>query len=144
MQYFKKTYSLKFKKFVTNLIILFLLGVIFSILLFIYIAKDLPRPEVFSERQQIMPTKIYDRTGTVLLRTLYNEEKRIPVDLNNSPQHLINAIISTEDARFYQHSGLDYRRIAGAILFDIRSGTTAQGASTITQQLIRSTFLNMD
>jgi len=144
MQYFKKIYSLKFKKIITNLIILFLLSIIFSILLFIYIAKDLPRPEVFSERQQIMPTKIYDRTGTILLRTLYNEEKRIPIDLDNTPQHLINAVISTEDARFYQHSGLDYRRIAGAILFDIKSGTTAQGASTITQQLIRSTFLNMD
>jgi membrane peptidoglycan carboxypeptidase len=144
MQYFKKTYSQRFKKIFTNLIILFLLGVIFGISLFIYIAKDLPRPEVFSERQQIMPTKIYDRTGKVLLRTIYEEEKRIPVDLEKTPQHVIDSIIATEDARFYQHHGLDYRRIAGAILFDIKSGTTAQGASTITQQLIRSTFLNMD
>jgi len=114
------------------------------ILLFILIAKDLPRPEVFTERQQIMPTRIYDRTGETLLRTIYSEEKRIIVDLEDIPQNMINAVIATEDARFYQHNGLDYRRIIGALLFDFKTGSRAQGASTLTQQLMRSTFLNME
>lgn len=144
MPYFKKTYNLKFSRLGTNLFIVFLLGIIFCILVFIFIAKDLPRPEVFTERQQIMPTRIYDRTGETLLRTIYEEEKRIIVDLKDIPQNLINAVIATEDAGFYLHRGLDYRRIMGAILFDIKTGTKAQGASTITQQLIRSTFLNME
>lgn len=123
-----------------SLIIFFLLGLI----IFIYYAKDLPRPEVFSERQQVLPTKIYDRTGEVLLRTIYGEEKREIVNLKELPQNLVNAVLAAEDASFYQHYGVDFKGIARAILVDLQLKKPVQGASTISQQLMRSTFLSLE
>lgn len=112
--------------------------------LFIYYAKDLPRPEMFNEREQIMPTKIYDRTGEVLLRTIFGEEKRETVELHNMPDHLVKAVLATEDANFYNHKGVDFQAIVRAILVDIKLRKPVQGASTISQQLIRSTFLSLE
>ncbi|MFH1820580.1 MAG: hypothetical protein ABH805_01580, partial [Candidatus Nealsonbacteria bacterium] len=54
----------------------FLASLLIGLLLFIYYAKDLPRPELFTERPFIQPTKIYDRTGEILLYQIYDEEKR--------------------------------------------------------------------
>jgi len=112
--------------------------------IFIYYAKDLPRPEVFTEREQIMPTRIYDRTGETLLRTIYGEEKRELVALNNVPDHLVKAVLAAEDDNFYNHHGVDFAGIARAILVDLKLKKPAQGASTISQQLIRSTFLSLE
>jgi len=123
----------------------FVLTLIFiGLFTFIYFAKDLPRPEVFTEREQVMPTRIYDRTGEVLLRTIYGEEKREPVALSDVPDHLIKAVLAAEDDNFYNHRGVDLAGIARAILVDLKLGQPAQGASTISQQLIRSTFLSLE
>jgi penicillin-binding protein 1A len=56
--------------------------------LFLYYAKDLPRPEIFVEREIPQSTKIYDRTGKVLLYEIYGEEKRTYVPLSQIPKHL--------------------------------------------------------
>lgn len=112
--------------------------------LFIYYAKDLPRPEVFEERQLVQPTKIYDRTGEVLLYTIYGEEKRELVKLEDIPDNLINAVLATEDANFYKHKGIDLKGILRAIMIDLKLGNTTYGGSTISQQLIRSTFLTRE
>ncbi len=117
---------------------------VFSILfLFIYYAKDLPRPEKFTERSLPQSTKIYDRSGEVLLYEIYGEEKRTWVSLNRIPDYLKKAIIATEDAKFYQHSGLDFEAIIRALLTNFKIGKFTYGASTISQQLIRSTYLNL-
>ena len=117
------------------------LGVLF---LFIYYARDLPRPEKFGERHFIQSTKIYDRSGEILLYNIYGEEKREIIPLNQIPDHLKNAVIVAEDANFYQHFGVDIKAIIRAILVDIKVKKPAQGASTITQQLIRSSFLTRE
>ena len=108
------------------------------------VAKDLPRPEKFTEHQVFQSTKIYDRTGKVLLYELYGEEKRTIVPLNVVPEYLINAILAAEDANFYKHMGVDLKAIARAILIDLKIGSPLQGASTISQQLIRSSFLTRE
>ncbi|MBI2624804.1 MAG: transglycosylase domain-containing protein, partial [Candidatus Nealsonbacteria bacterium] len=112
--------------------------------LFIYFAKDLPRPEKFTERQFTLPTKIYDREGKVLLYQIYAEEKRTVIPSEEVPYRLKQAIIAAEDANFYNHFGLDFRGIARAVLVNLRLGQPLQGASTISQQLIRSTFLGTE
>jgi penicillin-binding protein 1A len=112
--------------------------------LFIYYAKDLPRPEIFSERELAQSTKIYDRSGKVLLYELYGEEKRTWVPLEIVPNYLKEAIIATEDANFYHHFGVDLKGIARAILEDFKIGQPVYGGSTIPQQLIRSTFLSLE
>jgi len=109
--------------------------------LFLYYAKDFPRPEVFAERQLFQSTKIYDRTGKVLLYEIYGEEKRTVVSLEKIPDHLKKAVIATEDANFYSHFGVDPRGIVRAVLSDLKIGQPLYGGSTIPQQLIRSTFL---
>ncbi|HEY4099329.1 MAG TPA: transglycosylase domain-containing protein [Gemmatimonadales bacterium] len=68
-------------------------------------------------------------------------EERIPVTLRNVPRSLIQAILAVEDQRFYQHHGLDLKRIAGAMVADIRTHSIAQGGSTLTQQLVKNLFL---
>ena len=78
------------------------------------------------------------------MRTIYGEEKREVVDINDLPSNLIDAILATEDASFYQHNGVNFRAIARAILVDLKLRQPVQGASTISQQLIRSTFLTSE
>jgi len=122
----------------------FLFFVLCSLSLFIYYAKDLPRPEKFTERAFVESTKIYDRTGEVLLYELYGEEKREIIPLSEVPEHLKQAVIATEDANFYSHFGIDFRGILRAVQINLRIGKPTYGGSTISQQLIRSTFLTLE
>ena len=69
-------------------------------------------------------------------------ERRIPVRLTDLPEHLIEAVLAVEDQRFYDHRGLDVRRIAGAAVANARAGQVTQGGSTITQQLAKNLFLS--
>lgn len=112
--------------------------------LFTYYAKDLPRPEKFTERHLIQSTKIYDRTGEVLLYEIYGEEKRTWAPLGTIPDYLKEAVIAAEDANFYHHFGVDLRGIVRAVLADLKIGELVYGGSTIPQQLIRSTFLTLE
>ncbi len=126
------------------LLVIFFLGIAGISLLFLFYAKDLPRPEKFAETQFSQSTKIYDREGKVLLYELYGEEKRTIVPLANMPQQIKQAVIAAEDANFYQHFGLDIKGIVRAVLADLKMGNRAQGASTIPQQLIRSALLSRE
>ena len=69
------------------------------------------------------------------------DEFRLPVRLEEVPDPLRQAVLAVEDQRFYDHEGLDFRRIAGAMVANIRHRTIAQGGSTITQQLAKNLFL---
>ena len=120
----------------------FLTTVIFAA--FFYYAKDFPRPEKFTERQLIESTKIYDRTGEILLYEIYGEEKRTVVPLDIIPSYLKEAVVAAEDAGFYHHYGVDLKGIVRAIAADFRIGSPVFGGSTIPQQLIRSTFLSAE
>lgn len=73
-----------------------------------------------------------------------SRSKRLPVPYSELPPHLVHAIVSVEDKRFFSHSGLDFIRIAGAAYVDLREGRKEQGASTVTMQLARSFWLEQD
>lgn len=68
----------------------------------------------------------------------------IYTELSQIPDDLINAFVCLEDKKFYSHHGIDYRRIAGAFVTNIKSGSFKEGASTITQQLIKNTHLSSE
>ena len=143
----RKTYQKSRKKFgslLKFLLFAFLFLISSVLFLFIYYAKDLPRPERFIERQLFESTKIYDRSGQVLLYEIYGEEKRAWVPLEKVPEYLKGAIIATEDANFYQHSGIDFKGIINAVLANLKIMKPTYGGSTIPQQLIRSTFLSLE
>src|SRR5689334_22892933 len=84
--------------------------------LFFYYTWDLPRPESFTELPFIQSTKIYDRTGKVLLYDIYGEEKREIVPFDKISDNVKHAVLSSEDARFYQHGGVDVKALARSIL----------------------------
>ena len=131
----------RFKKLFKVCLLAFLFCSLFVLFLFFYYGKELPRPEKFTEKQLFEPTKIFDRTGKILLYQIYGEEKREVVPLEKIPRDLQQAVIVAEDTNFYSHFGLDLKGIIRAILADLKLGNRSQGGSTITQQLIRSSFL---
>ena len=72
------------------------------------------------------------------------KEQRIELPLEKMSPNLIKAVISVEDQRFYQHSGVDAIRTAGAVVRNLETGRRSEGGSTITQQLARQSFLTRD
>jgi penicillin-binding protein 1A len=105
--------------------------------------RGLPDSEAIQrigEMQQ--STAVFDGDDQLAF-TIY-EEQRIPVPLEEISPHLIHAVISVEDQRFYDHHGFDLVRIVKAALTNLRHGRVVQGGSTITQQLARQSFLTPD
>ncbi len=120
---------------------LFLALIALALILFFYYTWNLPRPEKFAESPFIQSTKIYDRTGKVLLYDIYGEEKREIVPFDKISDNLKKAAVAAEDARFYQHKGIDFKALARSMLVNLKLRSPSQGGSTITQQLIRSVYL---
>lgn len=122
-------------------VVLAVVGIISAGTMFVYYTRDLPRPEKFSEKTTIQSTKIYDRTGTILLYEIYGEEKRDWVDFEQIPETLKKMAIAAEDKNFYKNNiGIDIEGITRSFLNYFKTGRIT-GGSTIPQQLIRSTFL---
>ena len=84
---------------------------------------------------------IYDKDGNYVT-TLVGRENRTVIDTTALPAHVANAFLAAEDLRFYKHPGFDVTRILGALLSNLRSGGFDQGASTITQQLVKLSHLS--
>ncbi|MEL6651882.1 MAG: transglycosylase domain-containing protein [Bacteroidota bacterium] len=99
--------------------------------------QDLPSLAEIENPTSSLSTQILSADG-VVLDNFYSRENRVKVKLNDVSPHAIDALIATEDARFYQHSGVDYM-LAPAIIKRFISGTTS-GGSTITMQLSRNLF----
>lgn len=88
------------------------------------------------------PTFIYDQKGNKVSQL--SSSKIVPVNLEQVPEHVCQAIIAVEDRRFYAHQGIDLRAILRALTRDFRSGDFSEGGSTITQQLAKNLFLPSD
>lgn len=123
------------------MIFLFLIFLLFILGFLIYCLKDLPRPEKFTEGIISQPTRIYDRHGKILLYEIIGEEKRIIVPLEEISDFLKKAIIVVEDKDFFQHRGIAPKAILRAAIHDLKIGKFKEGASTITQQMIRTYYL---
>lgn len=102
---------------------------------------DLPAPEDLFSRRVVQSTKIYDRTGGVLLYEIHGEERRTVVPFAEIPAAMKNATVAVEDANFYKHLGIDLRGIVRALVTDITAWNLQQGGSTITQQLVKNSLV---
>ena len=144
-----KVYSLKRrflgKRTVKALVMLFLwlfvIGSIIFLSFFIYLVWTLPDPDSIAIRRVGESTKIYDRTGEILLYDIHGEEKRTIILWDQIPQSVKNATLASEDADFYIHRGFDLKGVARAVIKNIRDVGISQGGSTITQQLIKKALL---
>src|SRR3989344_3598446 len=102
-----------------------------------------PTPDIdsFANRKIDQSTKIYDRTGEVLLYDYNRDAKRDVVPLANISPNVINASIAIEDSSFYEDGGIRFSSIVRAMIADILGGSLSQGGSTITQQVVKNTLL---
>ncbi len=124
------------------IILLFGLSVATAGILFIMVVVTYPRLPSMGELQNYqpkLPLQVYSSDGVVLGQ--FGEEHRVFTSFKNTPKMLINAILSAEDERFYEHGGIDYIGVIRALGLNIISGRKQSGASTITMQLARNFFL---
>ncbi len=113
-------------------------GTIFG--LYLYVKPSLPDVATLRDVKLQTPMQVFSEDGKLISQ--FGEKRRIPVKYEDIPQHLIDALIATEDSRFYEHPGVDPIGITRAAVVVLMSGSAKQGASTITQQLARNFFLS--
>ena len=131
-----------FRLFFRFLIVSFVLGLFTLLVTYLVVAKDLPEVDTLRDVQLQVPLRVYTRDGKLI--SVFGEKRRIPVRINQMPDHLTNAFIAGEDARFRVHPGVDYQGVSRAIWTLVTTGEKSIGGSTITQQLARNFFLTME
>jgi penicillin-binding protein 1A len=133
----KQAATQDFTKYVRLFWKLFLGGVLAFILLFVLTSMfgDLPDHTILENPKTNLATEIISSDGKTLGKFYFNDN-RTPVSYDELPQHLVDALIATEDARFHEHSGIDARGTLRAIVKLGKGG----GASTISQQLAKQLF----
>lgn len=131
-----------FKKIMMSLLIIFIIMMIAGSATLFAIIKRAPEldPEklIFSQA-----SILYDQNDEQFSQ-LVASENRIRVSIHDIPQVLEDAVISVEDVRFREHRGIDIRRMFGALIANVKDGFGAEGASTITQQVVKNAFLTFD
>ncbi|WP_367971162.1 PBP1A family penicillin-binding protein [Vibrio scophthalmi] len=131
-------------KFIKRLLIFTLVcmilgvGTIFGF--YLYVKPELPDVATLRDVKLQTPMQVYSQDGKLISQ--FGEKRRIPVKYDEIPPHLVEALIATEDSRFYDHPGIDPIGITRAAIVVMMSGSAKQGASTITQQLARNFFLS--
>ena len=110
--------------------------------LYLYWEDELPSVAELKEVRLQTPMQVYSSDGELIAQ--FGEIRRIPLQLEEIPQPLINAFLATEDQRFYDHFGIDPIGVARAFFLMVSSGEIQGGGSTITQQLARNFYLSFD
>lgn len=105
-----------------------------------YVKPELPDVATLRDVELQTPMQVFSQDGKLISQ--FGEKRRNPVTYDEIPRHLVEALIATEDSRFYEHPGIDPIGITRAALVVAMSGSAKQGASTITQQLARNFFLS--
>lgn len=123
-----------------------LIGVLLLFCAAFYVFFDVPdwqKLDISRLSALAQTSSMYDMNGE-LMSELRGSENRIIVSLDEIPLHTRQAFIAAEDLRFYDHRGIDVYRILGALRSNLKSGSLAEGASTITQQLAKLTHLSAE
>ena len=120
----------------------FTAGVVVVAAAYFYIAPQLPPIERLKEVQLQVPLRIFTTEGALIAE--FGEQRRTPIRYQDLPQTVIDAILATEDDRFFVHPGVDYQGLVRAVYELIRTGKKRQGGSTITMQVARNFFLSRE
>ncbi|WP_171762286.1 PBP1A family penicillin-binding protein [Vibrio sp. 99K-1] len=131
-------------KFIKRLFIFTLICMILGVStifgFYYYVKPELPDVATLRDVELQTPMQVFSQDGKLISQ--FGEKRRIPVTYDEIPRHLVEALIATEDSRFYEHPGIDPIGITRAAIVVAMSGSAKQGASTITQQLARNFFLS--
>lgn len=128
------------KRLLTFALICIILGVTTIFGFYLYVKPELPDVATLKNVELQTPMQVFSADGKLISQ--FGEQRRIPLTLDEIPPQMINAILATEDSRYYDHPGIDPIGIARAAFVVATSGSAKQGASTITQQLARNFFLS--
>ncbi|RWR10411.1 PBP1A family penicillin-binding protein [Siminovitchia fortis] len=128
-----------FKKVVVLLLILAFAGLAAGAGTFAWYVKDVPK---LDKQLLVDPvaSELLDINGEVF--TTLGAERRDYVEIDDIPKQVKDAVLATEDVRFYKHHGIDVKRLAGAVLANFSRGFGSEGASTLTQQVVKRSFLS--
>lgn len=144
----KSWFSRHFKDVLIDIFIFFLaVGIITAAgLLFWVSTLEMPDLSSFEERRVLQSTKIFDRTGEIMLYDLHQDVRRTVVPFENISRNLKNATIAIEDDQFYNHFGIEPMSILRAVFTNLTQGDLlgGQGGSTITQQVIKNSVLQRE
>lgn len=134
------------KHFWRNLMLFFTGGAVLIVsFIIIYLATlKIPDFSSFEERKISSSTKIYDRTGEILLFDIHQDIKRTIVPFTEINNNVKNATIAIEDGEFYNHNGIRIRSIIRAVFSNVSGVGIGGGGSTITQQLVKNTLLTSE
>ena len=125
------------------IVAVFALGIIglVSIIVYIYaLSLELPSTDEFSKFKYTEPMVVYDAKGNIIAEL--GAERRYPISIEQMPPYVYQAVVAVEDARFYEHSGIDPWGIARAMVSNIKAGRMVEGGSTLTQQLVKVIYLS--
>ena len=117
----------------------------FGGIIFLWISTfKVPDLKTISERRVSESTKIYDRTGEILLYDLHKDTKRTLIPFEEISSTIKNATVAIEDAEFYQHNGVKPIAFLRSILANLKTMSYGQGGSTITQQVVKNSILTTE
>lgn len=137
----KKKKSGCLKSFFITLAICIALVLLIGAIAGLLYLNTVPKLEDLTPAAMAETSKVYAIDGS-LLTEFHAEENREIIDFNKMSQNIKNAIVAVEDKRYYEHQGVDYKRIIGAFIADLRSRTIVQGGSTITQQYVKNVYFS--
>jgi len=127
------------------ILLLVTLAIFFSALIMLWISTfKIPDLNNFEERVVSQSTKIYDKTGEILLYDVHEDIRRTIIPFNEISHYVKNATIAIEDSGFYKHSGVKPTAFLRAIFVNLLSGDFKQGGSTITQQVVKNSVLTKE
>ncbi|WP_416826706.1 PBP1A family penicillin-binding protein [Ectobacillus polymachus] len=129
------------KKFLVACLLIGIVTLGAGVATFFAMIKDAPKIDE-SKLADPVSTKFYDKDGNLIHE--YGSQKRTPITYDQVPKVVEEAFLATEDSRFYEHHGVDIIRTTKAILANVSGGFGSQGGSTITQQVIKNSFLSSD
>ena len=110
-----------------------------ALAVYVLLIRDLPDFQSLDDYRPPVVSEVYDRYGR-LIGEFYTQKRRI-VPIEQIPRHVQLAFVAAEDGAFFEHKGIDYTSILRAAIANLREGGIAQGASTITQQMVKSLLL---
>ena len=144
----KKWLKKNWKEVVVDLLLfVFVLGLVVGASVLVWVSTlEIPDLSTFDDRRVLQSTKIYDRTGEVMLYDLNQDVRRTIIPFEEMSRHIKNATVAIEDDQFYNHIGIDVRAILRAAITNFQQGDLlgGQGGSTITQQVIKNSILDRD